>query len=229
MDVRERFQHAVSLVESGNYSQATSELTWLWNHMLDEDKSFAAVRSSYLISWMKRLMELHDDARVQFTAIRDNLTPYLEPGSTDYKPIMDWFALSNKLLADHDSIAAWVDEILASDRESLELRLMRGTIFSWLSEQGRWEDAGGLLGPGSVVAAEERLTEEREKYDESTDEEIRKLLRERRLKLLTEKYHAYHSANRIDESRLIKELMVELHGNDQAQTVLQSMIKGNGQ
>lgn len=225
MDVRERFQHAANLVESGNYPEATTEFVWLWDHMLDEDKSFAGVRGSYLIAWMKRLMDLHEDACMQFTILRDKLVPRIAPGSTDYMPVMDWFTLSNNLLDDHSAISAWVDELLASESEPLEVRLMRSTILSWLFEQARWEDAGNLLEPGQVVAAQMRLDVERERHTEQFDDETLKILRENRLKSLAKTHLSYLAANRIDESQLIKELMIELFGVDQTQSMLQEMNK----
>ena len=229
MDVRERFQNAADLVKKGQYHKATDEFIWLWNHMLDEDKSFTVVRYSYLIGWMKRLMELHEDAQVRFTALRDQLTPRFEPGSTDYRPISDWFTLCNNLLEDHSAIATWVDELLACESKPLELRIMRGTIISWMFEQDRWKDAGELLDPGPVVAAEARLSEEREKYNDEFNEETRNALRENRLKSMAMKQLCYDAAGRIEESQLTMELMIELFGNDQTQSMIQDLTKERGQ
>ena len=170
MNVQERFKNAAGLVESGEYTEATSELTWLWNHMLEEDKAFGGVRSSYLVSWMKRLAELDQEAHQTFKALRDKLTPRLEPGSTDYAPIMDWFTLSDKLLEDHSTIGSWVDGLLASENEPFELRIMKGTILSWMTNQGRWADAGRILEPGAIVVARARLRIEEEKHNDQQND-----------------------------------------------------------
>ena len=220
MNIQERLQNMADLVESKQYAQATKEIVWLWNHMLEEDKAYSGVRVSYLIDWMKRVAELDESAKREFTRLRDLLSPEVESKNPDMSVVMDWFALSNKLLGDNEAIGCWVDRLVGIDEESMVLRVMRGSIHTWLCNQSRWTDAGRLLEPGALLMARNRLRIEEDIHNGQFNDETRRALRDMHLAELVRFHVSYLAARRDDEAWLLLELILDSFDYDSACVVI---------
>jgi len=225
MNARERFDHATQLVEAGEYADATRELVWLWDHMLDEEPSLYGVRGSYLVGWMKHLADLDENARCEFTALRDKLTHEIHKDSPDLHVVADWFNLNDKLLEDHDSIGKWIDRLLSTDPEPDLMRVFRKTIHKWLCSHARWADAGRLLEPGSLIIARARLEAENEKHESRHTKEIRQSLAEIRLSDLAREHASFLAAGRDEEAWAIAKTAVEVFDSEQACNAIREMAQ----
>lgn len=228
MNANERFHNAAGLVQDGQYADATKELVWLWDHMVQEDRALSGVRSSYLVGWMKRLADLDEDARHEFVKIRDGLTPELEKDDPDIYLVKDWFTLSRDLLEDDDSIKAWIDGLLSMDADPLVLKALRKPIHMWLCKHGRWTDAGKLLEPGSLLVARVRLQVEVEKHRTQFSEETRLTLTEIHLRDLVLAHASYLAAGRDEEAWAIVETTLELFDKEQACVAICEIAKEAG-
>lgn len=216
MNAQERFHYAVDLVKQGDYADATREMVWLWDHMLEEDRSLAGVRRSYLVDWMRRLAGLDENAQQQFTALRDKLTPEIDRDDPDFHLLMDWLTLSDELLDDEISIGRWIDRLLAMDEMPPALKLLGSQIRSWLCEHDRWADAGRLQEPSSILIAQTRLDVEREKYGFDANDELRKAFSRHRLINLVNAHVSYLAARRDDEAWAVADLILDIFDHERA-------------
>jgi hypothetical protein len=228
MNVQTRLQNVADLVENNQYAQATKEIVWLWNHMLEEDKSYSGVRGSYLIDWMKRVAELDESARREFTSLRDELIPEVESANPDINVVMDWFTLSDKLLGDNETIGRWIDRLVEFGEEPMVLRVMRGSVHIWLCDQSRWADAGRLLEPGSLLIARNRLRLEESKHSFQLDDETRRALKDMHLVELVRFHASYLAANRDDEAWLVLELILDEFDYDSACIAIRESAQNAG-
>jgi len=220
MNVQERFQHAADLVNSGEYPEATSELLWLWNHMLDEDKSYFGVRSSYLATWMKRLAELDERARNEFMSMRDKLVQDITVENPDFQLFMDWLTLCERVPDDNESIERWVDRRMSDGGGPLALRPVRVPILSWLQTNGRWADAGKLLEPGSVAVAKVRLEIEQDRHNDTFDDELKYAIMSGLFERLLFMHISYLAADREDEAWLIVDVLLESWEADESRSAI---------
>jgi hypothetical protein len=228
MNVQTRFQNVADLVENNQYAQATKEIVWLWNHMLEEDKAYYGVRGSYLVDWMKRVAELDESAKREFTSLRDLLSPDIESKNPDINVVMDWFTLSNKLLGDSEAIGCWIDHLIGIEEESMVLRVMRDSIHTWLCNHNRWTDAGRLLEPGSLLIAKKRLRIEENRHDHGFDEETRRTLIDKHLTEFVRFHASYLAANRDDEAWLVLELILDEFDYDSACIAIRETAQNAG-
>ena len=93
INVLARMEFAGSLVSDKKFDQATQEFLWLWEHMLEHDEAFYAVRLSFLAGDMARLSEQYEPAKVAFTKLRDAARKEMDAGSEIRDVILDWFTL----------------------------------------------------------------------------------------------------------------------------------------
>jgi hypothetical protein len=55
LGVRARYADAQALLAGGHFDQASTELVWLWKHILDHEPSAVGVRVSFLASMLEVL------------------------------------------------------------------------------------------------------------------------------------------------------------------------------
>jgi hypothetical protein len=150
--VSKRQELARLLLNSGEYEEAMRQYVWLWNNMLEHDRSMVGVRSSFMLGEIERLMEAHDPAETRFESIRAEAREGVD-ARRSLQDLMDWVALS-VTLGHGDEVLAWYDahkdnprDRKAIDRVSFQLR----DIFI---EHERWKDLGeSLRNPAMMVQA----------------------------------------------------------------------------
>lgn len=228
MNIQERFQNVADLVENNQYAQATKEIVWLWNHMLEEDKAYSGVRGSYLIDWMKRVAELDESAKREFAKLRDELIPEVESANPDIAVVMDWFKLSDRLFDDHEAIGHWVDRLVGFDEEPKVLRVMQGSVHTWLCDQSRWADAGRLLEPSSLLIARKRLRLEEDAHNCQLDDETRQALNSMYLVELVRFHVSYLAARRDDEAWLVMGLILDGFNYESACVAIREFAQAAG-
>lgn len=226
--MKARLQRVADMVENNEYVQATKELKWLWNHMLDEDKSYSGVRGSYLVGWMKHVAEHDESAMREFTNLRDELQSKVERENPDFESVIDWFTLSDGLLGDNKAIGIWVDRLISFEKETDVFKIMRSTIHSWLCNQNRWQDAGGILEAGSLLIAKNRLQAEENIHDNQLSDESRSALNKMHLVELARIHASLLAAHRDDEAWSAAELILEYFEYDDASVVIRDIVKKAG-
>ena len=226
MTMNERVSHARDLVRSNMYDQATQEYLWLWDHMLEHERSMYGVRLSFMVGDMQRLAAAYPPAEEAFTALRDRLTEKLENGQRDRENLIDWLTLNIRLLEDDEAVAQWVDRI--KDRESgLDTLKSMGTIVQgWLLEQERWETAGLVLAEADKVI--ERSRSQRRSMDEHAfsmmDESVSARLKSRadleEIQKNAQIHAAYLAAKRTADAWSIYEALLEDYDHEAVQVAI---------
>jgi thioredoxin 1 len=152
LDLAARFDVARALLRAELYDEATPHYIWIWEHMLERDKSSIGVRHSYLVQDLQRLVGAHEPARRAFAALRDEATPDDRP-SPHATTLADWFSL-NAALGETGASLAWFDSMagkLAFDAQVA--KLFEFTIQPLLLAQNRWADVAALY-PHPLVTLE---------------------------------------------------------------------------
>lgn len=152
IDIQERLRNASELTRAGRHKEATEEFVWLWDNMLEIEPSLYGVRGSFMMNDMMQLASAYPPALEAFTQLRDDLSKQVEDGDESHRVIYDWMILNIRLLEDHDTVMAWVNEKKDS-ASGIEKIRSHGTLMGdWLLERGQWKIAGLVHGdPESIV------------------------------------------------------------------------------
>ena len=77
-DVSARMHEGCRLARCGQYEDALREFLWCWDHGLEDDSHFSAVRLSFLLGYMKALAEeyprCHEEMSRRKAALQQRLT-----------------------------------------------------------------------------------------------------------------------------------------------------------
>lgn len=145
-DMQARYRYAQSLLRDEQYEKATDEFEWLWNHILEHDRSFVGVRSSFMASDMERLAAAYPPALERFTKLRDALEPRVEPGDRfNDDALSDWIVL-NDVVRDEQRTLDWIDRVAKRD-DARRYLSRQPRIFDILIARGDWALAADALLP----------------------------------------------------------------------------------
>jgi hypothetical protein len=118
-----RYEWANTLLDAKADEVATEEFLFLWNNILDLDPNAAATRHKFMPEKIKTLCARYVPAREAFTALRDELTPSVDPTANeaiDTDDLLDWIVL-NSIVRDFDRTVAWAQNVVDHhDRALLE-------------------------------------------------------------------------------------------------------------
>jgi hypothetical protein len=139
-----RFDLAQVLLGSAKHAEATEELAWLWEHMLEHEPAMVGVRNSYMAGEMQRLVTVHPPARVRFSALRDAVAPGSPAAASTPNALIDWMVL-NEVLGDDERTLAWFDGTTVEERRAPGmLRIIELKAVPLLLARERWADVGAL-------------------------------------------------------------------------------------
>jgi thioredoxin-like negative regulator of GroEL len=171
LDVRARYRLAGMLIQAGDLDEATEELVWLWENMLDHEPAMYGVRLSFMVRDMQRLAERHEPARTAFTKLRDRLSVSIDGGRPGREDLIDWIHL-NQVIGDQEATLTWYDRIKGRPSAAEQFSHVDRDLFELLIQSERWADAGAFhADPASVITqaiarAAEYASYEKERLDE---------------------------------------------------------------
>lgn len=181
VDVRARWDAARALVAAGQAEAAAAEFEWLWLHALEYEPALVGVRSTAMVSEMKKLAEAHPAAKQRFVALRDQRGKAIDGGKVSRAAVADWISL-NEVVADQGATLAWFDKVKAKPEFRTHLAENVTALEPLLLDAKRWADVGKLIvdpmsRPANVHAL---LVSERERTKElGTPEHRAKVAAER--------------------------------------------------
>lgn len=206
VDIQARLELARSLARTGKYREATDEFLWLWEHMLEHDRSFYGVRLSFMASYMEDLAAKHAGAKRKFTELRDRTAQAIEGEKIDPDDLVDWVTL-NEVVGDTEATLTWFDKVKAQARWRPLVKRVARRLQELLIEGGRWADIGRLYtDPIGEIEREHALNAMRPKHDppEVLSDEQRKYIEDMPNRMLREKagiiYAGLLAARREDEA-----------------------------
>lgn len=135
-EVQARYDLARRLLTDGKYKEATDEFVWLWRNIPKQDPPMIAVRNSFMILEMIRLLHRFPDAKPLFEELRT------EAEKSDTR--VDWVKL-NGLLNESDKTLAWFDSIKDRPDHEQVIHQVDATLQSLLIRANRWADIGTYL------------------------------------------------------------------------------------
>jgi hypothetical protein len=166
-DVQGRFQFAQALMDSREFDEATKHMLWLWDHAVEHDPSFSAVRASFMLSSIEQLCGNHPPAAEAFGERRDDAERKMAEGAADPGLARD-FAGLNDALGQGERTLAWFD---AGKDDASKTPLFEAASM-WLTplllEGERWADAGRML-PNPVEQAQVSLPMQLQMMQETSD------------------------------------------------------------
>jgi thioredoxin 2 len=226
-DMQVRMAMARCLVESNRLEEATDLYVWLWEHMLEHDRSMYGVRLSFFVGALQDLFGRHPPARERFDRLRTASAPPAK-GAPPPDALVDWFAL-NEALGEKEASLAWFDsvraDLLPDDRLA---RLLQRSVGDLLVAANRWQDVAALYPqPLATLAEAGRLRQETMGLavngPSELGEEIRAFadgtLRQTAFRLV----RALRAAGRVDEARAVAEEARKLDGSREMDASLLSV------
>lgn len=210
-DLSDRLRLARLLVRHGFDDEATDELAWLWEHSLEVDEAFSAVRLTYLISALQPLVARSTEARRRFAALCDAIGNR----RSDWAGFRDWLTLS-AVLGDDERIRDFLAEADAATAASLSLHDERH-LLAFLERTNAWGLLGRLLPDPLALFREEHESMARtlsaigRRRPSEDDLEMERTYNADRLRRLAVTFcRAMTAVNRSDDSRRIAEEAVSL-------------------
>lgn len=140
---QKKLTEARELVKVGKYDDATAAYLWLWDNILQIDRTMVGVRGSFMAGDMKTLAEIHQPAKVAFTKLRDRLDGELSDRELD-----DWIVL-NEIVGEEDRTLAWYDRVKQDPNAKQKIERVAFRLEPLLINRGRWTDLG-LLYPAPI-------------------------------------------------------------------------------
>lgn len=145
-DVERRLEIARNLYNDTLLDHATEEFVWLWHNMAKVAPETSAVRRSFFIQDLSRIIADHAPAAEKFAAIRDEAgklagVDAAAPGNLE--ALADWTAL-NIALRENDRTLAWFDRVKGDKAWSAAIRRVRYNVDRLLEENGRLADLASL-------------------------------------------------------------------------------------
>jgi len=152
LNMQLRYRFASKLAAHGKLDEATDELAWLWEHMLEHQVSMAGVRLSYLVNEMAQLTRRHPLARERFAALRDAMKPQVDADTATAAELTDWAALCT-VLGEEEPLLEWLARRATRAPRSEDDAILSRRIIPLLRRRGRWADIGHLHGDVLRVVA----------------------------------------------------------------------------
>jgi len=225
--VRERYDRAQQLLRNREYEAATEGLLWLWNHTVEHEPSYSAVRGSFMAGSIRELAHAHPPAMEAFLAIRDQNERRLRDGSGTFDDLDDWVTLSMHL-GREDDVLAWIERVsddeqgIASiQRVGFRVRDMliarrRLDLLSHTVRHAHLEAMGSLHIFRSTQAADAAYRAPRRPDPEldRLDAEVRNRSLRRQGTVYAAIYAALRSADRHDESDQYVRALFDGHQDD---------------
>ena len=143
VDVKARLDLARSLARGGKEDEATDEFVWLWQHMLEHDSGYYAVRLSYVVRDMSQLASRNAKARQRFTELRDETGKLIQGEKIDPDDMIDWIKL-NEIIGDTAATLAWYDKVGRDPRWRPLIHQAAMDLEALFIDADRWADIGGL-------------------------------------------------------------------------------------
>jgi hypothetical protein len=144
LDMRVRYADAQALLTDGRLDEATSELIWLWQHMVTHEPSAAGVRVSFVAAALEFLAREHPPARERLVALRDALAPVIHAGAATSDQLQDWAVLC-RVVQESKRVLEWFDRLGPSYVPQPEHRwVMECCVIPMLKRLERWADVGRL-------------------------------------------------------------------------------------
>ena len=227
INVHARMDFAKSLISDKKFDQATKEFLWLWEHMLEHDEAFYAVRLSFLAGDMARLSEQYEPAKVAFTKLRDAARKEMDAGSEIRDVILDWFTLC-EILDDNNEILAWFDKAKLDQENSDMISNMDYLLFDLLVKHKRWADTGFLevvpvARAQSSIDMNKRLfamDQGDDQFDAEFNAMIAKTSNEELMKNLPQQYACCLAAELDEEAIEIANIFLDYRDNPDARIAL---------
>ncbi|MGZ3417163.1 MAG: thioredoxin family protein [Polyangiales bacterium] len=139
-DVDARLSFAQGLLATGVHDEATREYSWLWQHMLEHERTMYGVKHSYVVEDVKRLIASHPPARDEFVRLRDESAPRLPRPDRD--AFADWLSL-NEALSEPQVTLEWYDAHWAEIEPEADLDgILENHVWPHLLAAERWRDLG---------------------------------------------------------------------------------------
>ncbi len=152
VDVRHRLHLANSLLEYGQFKEATAEYLWLWNKIPSLAPKLNQQRWTKMRWSLQSLTSKHVPAQEQFKAIRDALTNTVQAETAELHLQRDWLELNN-VLGEDSLTVAWAEKMAQTPAGVQRLRTLNHRLFPMLVAAGKWREAGlGLSQPVTTIA-----------------------------------------------------------------------------
>ena len=104
-DMSTYLMNAQKLVQEGKNEEALKRFVWLYNHSLEQDPAFSAVRLSYLLGYWVELGAQYPPALNALQEIRDRETELIKNGKGNSNIFDEVISINKYLLEDERSIA----------------------------------------------------------------------------------------------------------------------------
>lgn len=137
------YAYARGLEMANKLDQATEEYLWMWNHGADAEPEWSAVKYSFLVADLVRLVTSHPPAAEALRPLRDAARVKVEGGSFE-GALQDWIAL-NQMLGESTHTLAWFDGIKHHLPPGLEPERLQYLLKDLLVAHHRWADLGRLI------------------------------------------------------------------------------------
>jgi hypothetical protein len=145
LDIGGHLEVAQREVCAGDLEAAFSALAYLWTTIPErtpEDRvqEHRVLRFNRVATDMARLARADEGVKTQIEAMRDGVDP-----NAGYDELEEWMAL-NRVLLDDEATISWFDEARQDPERAAMVEHIAPVLFSMLTERGRWEEAGALIG-----------------------------------------------------------------------------------
>jgi thiol-disulfide isomerase/thioredoxin len=235
VNIKARLDLANSLWQSGKADEAAEEYAWLWRHMLEYDRAFVGVRSSFMASNMERLAVRNEGAKKKFMDLRDEAEKAMAEEKVSVDDLADWMVL-NKIVSDSQRTLKWFDEVKDDTHWKPMLERITYRLEDLLIQNKRWADLGKLYSdPMELLgrAQEMRHVMSKQPLPQGIDEEMRKTMGEMPLRTFRNSagrlYAALLAAGNEKDARRIAERARELDDSPRMVAALASTALSAGQ
>ncbi|HEV8167296.1 MAG TPA: thioredoxin family protein, partial [Actinomycetota bacterium] len=142
-DMQGRLRVAQALLHARRLDEAASEYVWLWHNIARVEPGMLGVRVSFMAGAIATLVEQHDGARAQFTALRDGAEAQAGRDRADRDARFDWLVL-NEVLGDDERTVAWFDAVKHDPSQADVVEHAAHRLVPKLEERERWADIGRI-------------------------------------------------------------------------------------
>ncbi len=159
-DVAKRHALAKTLLSNRSLDEATVHYLWLWDHALEHERSYRAVRLSYWAGEIGELCRKHEAAQTAFAERRD--ASYAAWSNADEltgaaKQAMDDWSALNEQLRSRDQSVAWYERMRGQPEQPYGMAELLPVVYEIYLERGDYAAAGRVWSwPGQLRGEIER-------------------------------------------------------------------------